>query len=264
LWLGSGCQSEGGCPEAGSPCGGDPSGSWNVTGACRDPVFAPPVPVTYFQQPVQMARQPTPAKASSDWCSSLILGNVMGANGATSFRFPHDTLSVVGGQVTYTGEDAQQQQGTYQAVITTTGTGGIDLSSSCLTRMGFSLSCDMFAEALTSFAARKPVDPGVPCSDSPDEPASCQFFFSYQNISCAPISDGGCRCTYGVSFSGSFQGRWIRTGGLLTHSDTSRMLPTQADYCVQPAAGSLTLWGHDRTSIFQQAGIRTLNLVKAP
>jgi len=103
----------------------------------------------------------------------------------------------------------------------------------------------------------------VPCTDSPSEPASCQFFFSYHNISCAPVSGGACQCNYGVSFAGSSQGRWLRDGSILTHSDASKMLPTQADYCVQTAGSSMTLWGHDQTSILNQPGILTLNLQRA-
>lgn len=264
LVLGLACQPEGSCPEDGTPCGGDPSGSWNVVNACRDPVFAAPEPVTYFQQPTEIARQPTPVMASSDWCSSLVLGNVMGTTGATSFVFPHDTLAVTGGSITYTSDDQQQQAGSYEAVVNTAGTGEIDLSATCLTRMGVSLSCDMVTEALTRFAAVPLGDPGVPCSDSPGEPATCQFFFSYRNIICAATAAGGCRCTYGVSFAGSLKGRWLRNGVVLTHSDASRMLPSQADYCVQGSGSSMTLWGHDRTWILDQPGIRTLNLQRSP
>jgi hypothetical protein len=235
-----------------------------VVDACRDPAYAPPVPVTYFQQPVQMARQPTPAMASSDWCSALVFGNVMGNTGATSFKFPHDTLNVAGGQITYANDDPQQQQGTYQALVNTSGRGGIELSAACLTRTGLSLTCDMVAQALTSFAALKSGDPGVPCSDSPNEPAGCQFFFSYQDIRCVAVPGDACRCTYGVSFSGSLHGRWIRSEGFLTHSDASRMLPSRADYCVQNGGNAMTLWGHDRTAILDQAGIRTLKMMKAP
>ena len=259
----SGCQPETSCPGNGAPCGGNPSGTWKVVDACRDPAYASPLPVTYFPQPVQMARQPTPMMASSDWCSSLVLGDVMGTTKASSFNFPHDTLGVAGGQFTYTSEDAQQQAGTYDAVINTVGRGGIDLSAMCLTRMGMSVSCDTVAAALTSFAAAKPGNPGVPCSDSPSEPAVCQFFFSYQDIKCAPIAAGACRCTYGVSFAGTFSGRWTRAGTIVTHSDASRMLPSQADYCVQ-GSDSMTLWGHDRTSILNQPGIRTLSLQRSP
>ncbi len=210
-----------------------------------------------------MARQPTPAVASSDWCSSLVLGNVGGTIKATAFNFPHDTLGVAGGRMTYTSEDSQKQSGTYEAAIDTVGRGGIDLSATCLTRMGMSVSCDVVAAALTSFAVSKLLNPGVPCSDSPNEPATCQFFFSYQDITCTAIPDGACRCSYGVSFAGTFNGRWTRAGTLLTHSDASRMLPSQADYCVQ-GSDSMTLWGHDRTSILNQAGIRTLKLQRSP
>jgi hypothetical protein len=235
-----------------------------VVDACRDPVFAAPLPVTYYQQPVQMARQPTPAMASSDWCSSLVLGNVMGNTGATNFIFPHDTLGVTGGRITYTSEDPQNKQfGTYQAVVDTLGTGAIDLSEACLARMGVSLSCDMVAAALTSFAAVKQGDPGVPCNDSINQPAVCQFFFSYKNITCTAIAGSACHCSYGVSFSGALKGRWTRTGALLTHSDASRMLPSQADYCVQ-GSDSMILRGHDRTSILDQPGVRTLSLQRSP
>jgi hypothetical protein len=234
-----------------------------VVDACRDPAFATPVPVTYYQQPVQIARQPAPATASTDWCSGLVLGSVLGSLQATGFTFPHDTLGVSGGQITYTSADSQHQQGDYEAVVDTVGQGSIELSAACLTRMGMSVSCDMVAAALTTFAGMKQGDPGRPCSDSPNEPATCQFFYSYQNITCAASAGGGCECSYGVSFSGTLNGRWSRVGTLLTHNDASRILPSQVDYCVA-GQSSLSLWGHDRTSILNQPGLRTLSLQRSP
>jgi len=234
-----------------------------VADACRDPAFGTPVPVTYYQQPVQIARQPTPMTSSSDWCSGLVLGTAMGNTVVTSFTFPHDTLGVTGGQISYSGDDPQHAQGTYQAVVNTVGQGAIELSAACLSRMGTSVSCDAVASALTTFAGMKQGDPGIACSDSPSEPATCQFFFSYQNIRCAPIAGGACQCNYGVSFSGTLTGRWTRVGTLLIHNDASRTLPSQADYCVQ-GQGSLSLWGHDGTSILNQPGLRTLSLQRSP
>jgi hypothetical protein len=262
LLLAAACQPDR-CPEDGQPCGGDPSGSWNVVNACRDPVFSPPVQVTYLGQPVAMARQPNPMMSSSDWCSSIVLGS---SSSVTAFTFPHDTLSVSGGTITYVSDsdDPEQRRGTYQAVIKTTGAGSVDLSPACLTRSGTSLTCDMVTAALVDFAAVSVADPRVPCTDSPSEPASCQFYYSYANISCAQSAGGGCRCTYSVSFAGALNGRWIRTSALLTHSDASKMLPSQADYCVDSASGSMAMWGHDRTSILNQTGIRTLELLRAP
>jgi hypothetical protein len=170
---------------------------------------------------------------------------------------------VAGGQITYLSEGTSHDQGSYEAVVDTVGQGNIELSAACLTRMGMSVSCDMVASALTNFVGMKAGDPGIPCSDTPNEPPICQFFFSYQNITCAARTDGGCQCSYGVSFSGTFKGRWSRVGTLLTHNDASRILPSQADYCVA-GQSSLSLWGHDRTSILNQPGLRTLSLQRSP
>lgn len=256
--LGDGCQPEVTCLESGAACGGDPTASgesWTLSGACRDPVFVPPVQVTYLGQPVQMARQPSPMPASSDWCSSLVLGTA----GITSFQFPHDTLNPAGAQISYCGDVAgQAEQGSYHANVNTTGSGSIDLSHECLARTGMSLSCDAVAAALTIFAQTKPDRPGVPCTDSPADPGSCQFFYSYGTIDCQVIPGGGCRCTYPVSFTGKYGGRWKKNGTVLTHSDTSKMLPSQADYCVQ--GDKMTLSGHDRASILNFAGMRTMSL----
>ena len=214
-------------------------------------------PVTYLGQPAEMARQPRPAMTTTDWCSSLFIG----ATAVTSFVFPHETLSPSGGHISYVGEDAEQRQGSYQAVINTQGRGDIDLSVSCLQRSGASPTCDQVAAQLREFAAMKMADPGVPCTDALSEPAVCQFYFSYQNISCAgDAASTGCHCTYDVSFAGALSGRWTRTGTVLTHSDISKMLPSQADYCVN--GGTMTLWGHAQTSLLNQAGMRTLELVK--
>lgn len=252
-----GCQPATTCPENGAPCGGDPTGAWTVVDACRDPVFAAPLQPTYQGQPVEMARQPNPVMTSSDWCSSLIVG----PSGVSSFTFPHDTLSPSGGQITYAAD------GTYQATIDTTGPGAVDLSVACLTRAGSSTSCDTVAASLTAFAAVKPAQPGQPCTDSPSEPAGCQYYFSYENIACAPSgpsADAGCHCAYTVSFAGALAGRWSHTGSVLTHFDASKMLPSQADYCVDATNGRLSLWGHDQTSLFDQTGIRTLELQRMP
>ena len=116
------------------------------------------------------------------------------------------------------------------------------------------------AAQLRDFAAVKLADPGVPCDDTLSEPGVCQFYFSYQNIACGgDAAATGCHCTYDVSFAGALTGRWMRTGTVLTHSDTSKMLPSQADYCVGQGAGAMTLWGRAQTSLLNQAGMRTLN-----
>ncbi len=256
----AGCRSQDVTCGDGIPgCGGDPSGTWNVVNACRDPVFLAPYQPTYSGQPVATARQPNPPLASSDWCASLVLGE----SGITAFTFPHQTLSVSPAtQLVYTRDG--QAQGTYQATIATDGPGQIDLSTTCLTRLGATLSCDQVTSALQSFAAMRPADPGTPCSDGPDQPGTCQFYFSYSNIACVGLLAGGCRCRYDISFSATLTGRWQSVGTTLVHSSNRKMLPSEADYCVAGNGQSLSLRGHEQTSLFNQPGIRSLELQKAP
>jgi len=259
LLVGAGCRPDTSCPEDGAPCGGDPSGSWTVVDACRDPFFAQPTPPTYQSQPVELARQPSPVMTSSDWCAAILLG---GAGSTAPLTLPHDTLGVAGGTLSYTSDGAGQLTGSYQAVIDTTGPGSIDLSAACLTRLGASLTCDLVAAALGDLAAVMLPKPGQPCSDSPAEPIACQYYFSYSDIQCTDDGHAGCHCTYTVSFAGSLNGRWAIDGNVLSHADASKKLPTQADYCIN--GDQMALWGHDRTSILDQPGIRTLQLRRTP
>jgi hypothetical protein len=255
--LGLGCQNDTGCVEDGTPCGGDPTGTWTLTGACRDPAFAAPVQTTYVGQPVAQARQSVAPTTSSDWCSAVAVN----AQGLTAFVFPHDTLSVspAGSLVTYNAD------GTYQAVVHTVGQGNIDLSASCIQRFGVAVTCDSLAAQLTDFAARQLSVPGFTCTDSPDEPAICDYYYTYSDIRCADNGNQGCACTYGVDFAGTFNGKWSRAGTTtLVHFDDKKMLPSQADYCVGGGGNALSLWGQDRTSLFDEPGLRTLNLQRMP
>ena len=214
---GLGCQNDTSCAEDGTPCGGDPTGSWTLTGACRDPAFAAPVQSTYLGQPVAQARQPVAPTTSSDWCSSVAVN----AQGLSAFVFPHDTLAVSGAdsQITYAGD------GTYQAVIHTAGQGEIDLSASCLQRFGVAVTCDALAAELSDYAARQRTMPSFTCTDSPDEPASCAYYYTYSGIQCADNGSQGCACRYGVNFAGTFTGKWSigrhATGALRREEDVA-------------------------------------------
>jgi hypothetical protein len=250
----SGCRADPGCADNAVPCGGNAAGTWTVVGACRDPVYAPPMQATYLGQPAQVARQPIPNPTSSDWCSSLTYGN---GSSITGFVFHHDTLNVSSGRLVYNDD------GSYQHVINTIGPGSIDLSHECLTRSGTAPTCEALATALTAFAGQMQAMPGMPCSDSPAEPASCQYYYSYRNIACSDDSQRGCRCTYTASFAGTYQGRWSAQGSILNHFDASSLLPTQADFCVDGSGGLMTLWGHDRTPILGEPGLLTLSLQRA-
>lgn len=230
------CRAEDPCAPANKACGGDPSGNWTVVDACQEASYVPPQPLTYYGQPSNMARQPPPEATSSDWCSYLVYDP---ARGVTNFVFPADALTLVGGNVTY------EMNGVFAALMNTTGGGSIDLSGSCLERFAAAPTCDELTTSLATFAATEP---------------------SFQNIACSDDGDGGCRCSYSINFlpsGGPLSGRWGSNGSLLTHFAGSRQLPSQADFCVD-GGGTLTLWGHGRTDLWDQPGLRTLVLSRIP
>ena len=120
------------CAPKGDACGGDPSGQWTVVDSCRDPAYQNPEAVTYYGQPSNMAHQTPPEPTSSDWCSYLLYDPV---KGITQFTFPHDTLAIRTGHVSYEG------LGTYAALLSTIGSGAVDISASCLTRFSVLFQC---------------------------------------------------------------------------------------------------------------------------
>jgi hypothetical protein len=221
-----------------------------VTGACRDPVWTSPAQTTDLNQPATVAREVPPALTSGDWCSGLIYG----ANGVSAFTFGYDPLSMAGGLLTYT------EDGLYSGTLNTSGQGVVEIPSRCLTRFGAEPTCDELSLSLMAFAAIKPSRPARRCSDSASEPSACDFFKSYENISCAAGAQGGCTCSYAVSYSGSVGGTWEGTAGVLTHSDNLRTLPSKADFCVAASGTVMTLWGHNSGFLFDEAGLRELTL----
>ena len=227
----SGCRADDPCAEPGTACGGDdPVGHWTVSDACRDPAYQVPPPITYFGQPDTTARQMPPEMTSSDWCSYLVYG----PQGITNFVFPHDTLAVAGGSVDY------QADGSYAVLMSSVGKASVELSAACLTRFAANPSCAQLTADLTAFAATEP---------------------SYQNINCTDAANGGCLCSYDVVFEmsgGSLSGRWSRSGNVINHFAGSKQLPSQVDFC--RSGNTLTLWGHGKTAIWDQPGLRMLQL----
>jgi hypothetical protein len=245
LALGLGCRMDDDCAPTGDPCGGDPTGEWTIAGSCRDPFYQPPRPVTYFGQAETMARQPPPEATSSDWCSYLTYDPTMGI---TNFVFPYDTLQVTSGRVGYDGG------GAYAALLSTTGKGAVDISVSCLTRFGAVPSC------------RSPAAPPATHSLTDDLRAySVSLGSPFQDIDCADDGRGGCSCTYTIAFEpsgGGLSGRWSTQATLMTHFAGTKLIPSQADFCV--AGDTMTLWGHDRAAIWDQPGLRTVTLQRMP
>jgi hypothetical protein len=242
------CSMDDPCAPQASACGGDPTGLWTVMGSCRDPAYELPKPVTYFDQAQTMARQPPPEPSSSDWCSYLQYDP--GA-GITQFTFPHDTLQIATGTVEYDGI------GTYAVKMSVVGKASVDISGSCLTRFGVIFQCGL-PDAATPM-------PGVRSVAQDLADYSVTLGSPEQNIACADNGRGGCLCSYDIASEptgGGLSGRWSTQGTLITHFADTQSIPSQADVCVNE--NTMTIWGHDRTWIWDQAGLRTITLARMP
>jgi hypothetical protein len=241
------CRMDDPCAPTGDACGGDPTGTWMITNSCREPAYQAPDPVTYYGQSDTTARQPPPEQTSSDWCAYL-KWTTQGE--ATEFSFPHDTLAVNGGEVIYDGT------GAYAAQPVTFGSGSADLSASCLSRFATVYQCASFGTATPT--------PGVRSLTDDLSTHSGMMGAGQQNIICADDGNGGCLCTYDLisePTGGGLSGNWSTQGSVLTHFGGTNPLPSQADLCV--SGDSMTLWGHDSTDVWGQAGLRTVNLMRS-
>jgi hypothetical protein len=235
--LAGACTEEDPCGAKSQPCGGDPTGQWMVVNGCRASTFAAPATPTYFGQVATMARQKPPEPVSGDWCSGL----VWDALGLQRVTLPYDTLSFATGELTYAAD------GTYHAALTSRGHGSVDFSAACLSRFGAMPTCEALAMAVGGATS---VDPSV----------------TFTDIACADDSAAGCMCKYTVTAVSTPAGTWSAgPGGLLTHFDATSLPPSQADYCADGAAGTLTLWGHHgRASLLEQDGVRRMDLQRLP
>ena len=246
-WLAAGWLAAAGCRPAelcqeGTPCGGSPVGEWTARSGCRDPLYQPPTRLTYRNQPQTAAREPPPEATSSDWCSYLVYG----ATGITNFLFPFDTPKLSGAGVNFNAD------GSYSARLTTQGDGSVDLPAGCLTRFGAQVTCGPGSGT---------PDASGPRSLQDDLTAFASQAGSYSGIVCQDAAGGGCHCSYQVQFDPTVGGFWSAGGGVMTLTDSNHRLPSLVDFCLDPATGLLSLWGHNRASIWDQLpGSRTLVL----
>ena len=186
--------------------------------SCRDPAYQSPEAVTYYGQTQNMARQPPPEPTSSDWCSYLIYDPVQGI---TQFTFPHDTLAVRTGPVTYDGV------GSYAALLSTIGNGSVDISGELPDPLLRHFQCG---------AARRVDAGGHPFGHRRSHgPMRSALGSPEQNIVCVDDGSRGCFCSYDIASEpsgGGLSGRWSTQGALLTHFAGTKLIPSQADLCV--------------------------------
>jgi hypothetical protein len=230
LLFGAACAPTDKCANDGTPCGGNPTGDWTLIDSCQDPAYVPTTQRTHLGQTIDVARTPPPEPASADWCADLKYG----PSGITALNLPRDTPKILGAYLRYGADN------TYGVFLASSATTSFEFSWSCLTRFGYSSTCAQFGEAFANYGAN---------------------LGGVKNTSCQN-SENGCRCTYTSESDAAgtnLTGTWSANGSVISHFANSMLLPSQVDFC-QDRADHMTVWGRDRTNIFDIPGVRTLTL----
>jgi hypothetical protein len=142
----------------------------------------------------------------------------------------------------------------YAVLLSTAGRGSVDISASCLSRFAVIYQCAP-ADLDTPAGTRSLSDDLATYSQTLGSPE--------QNIVCGDNGEQGCLCSYDIASEpsgGALSGRWSTQGPLLTHFAGSKQIPSQADVCV--SGETMTIWGHNRAAIWDQAGLRTVTLMR--
>jgi len=242
LLFGAACRPADVCAEPADACGGDPVGQWTLVDSCQDPTL-PDMAIakrTTRNQPVVTAGQPPPEPASTDWCADLVYG----PSGIDFLNLPRDTPKLLGAYLSYASTDLSNPHatGSWGALVTTSDTTSIDFSRSCIERFGYSATCQQFGVDFATFGTT---------------------LGGVKETSCGDDGSGGCLCRYTIEADAAgtnLSGAWAASGSTITHFPSNMVLPSEVDFCVQ--GSRMTLWGHDRTSILDIAGARTMSFEK--
>jgi len=250
LAFASGCQQKPACEELGA-CGGDPSGDWVLDpshGSCSESLYLPGVDPRLAKGDQPAARLPPPEEAFYDWCDLLTFKSgdsaLYDANHLPRYSYNDQTIGAA--WVHY-----DTATSTYAAKLTKTGTYTFDFPQACI----------------ISFGAK------------PDETGSVggqvQTYLAAKtttakNVQCIPSTQDqyGCVCRYDVSIVSGGSGLiGPDSSNSLVHTVTKVFpentqgadFPSYATYCAKGT--SLELTGKDGGYLFNEPGLRTLNLV---
>lgn len=241
------------CPTL-EACGGDiPYGEW-VLGeghmACIEDLYLPATDTRLVAADQPPARVPLPEPALFDWCTLLV------ANGGKSIQAAAPRFYYESGQI----GDATvrfEQDGRYTAGIARVGTFALDFPAYCMRAFG----------AMDD----RPLDP----ENDPDGERGnvCKQLQvplrkagtgegAYPNTTCEPnpADPNGCLCRFDVQEVGGSAGPFSRlNNNTLLHIPITTF-PQKVNYCFQ--GDRLQLTGADGQYLFDQRGLRTLDLVR--
>jgi hypothetical protein len=220
--------------------------SWTViaAGACQDQLQLPPVTVSLARQPPPVANQRPPDNATADWCGNLVIKST---GEIKEFLVYAPPLPLKVGELTISQDyDKATDRGTYVFQSTIDQTRDLVFSESCLTAQGIRLTCPVLGRRLGEFLAPEANIYNMRCQD-PDDP-----------------NQGGCVCKFELSFIGGEAGRWAKqaNGTQIEFFENTNYSPAAlADYCFTDKNGPLLLTGSNETPLFNEKGLRTLQMV---
>ena len=244
------------CPEL-PACGGDPVGNWilapmSTSASCAEDLYVPPTDTRLVAGEIPPARAGIPEPALFDWCLLLVTNGGMEIQ-AKPPRFSVES-AVVGAASVRLGADGQYSVGT-----TRTGTYELDFPTFCMRAFGAK-------DGRVADPVNNPNGPPVNICKQIEIPVGESGLGegAYRNTTCDinPADPGGCICKFDVSAAGGSAGQYSRlSNDTLLHLPNTNF-PQQVKFCQQ--GDRLQLTGADHAYLFDQPGLRTLDLVRAP
>jgi hypothetical protein len=226
------------------------SRTWTVTAdnACQDQLQLPPVAVSLARQPPPVANQRPPDPVTADWCGNLVIDS---SGNVHEFLVYAPPLPLKVGELTLTLDSPNDMtRGTYVMQTTIDQTRDLTFSETCLTAQGMRLTCPVLGRKLGDFLAAEANIYSMRCQDPAD-----------------PMQ-GGCECKFDLSFIGGPSGRWAlqENQTQIEFFDMTYNSPALADFSFTADSsrtdghGALNLTGSDETPLFNQKGLRTLQM----
>ena len=187
-------------------CGGDPSGTWSVTGFCSYDPVAPFRQMSLSEQtlkPQNPSLEPLQPQPTTDgnWCYDLFYNPPDSKNpvgDVSTVNLWHGAPALTGGTVKFDSTD-----NTYAIDLHFLETGATShFSQSCISFAGANPSCTDLAAQLTAFYMAN----------------SSSGVVAFQNIVCGQGSPDGCDCQYDYRVELTDTGGWSKSDNLLVES----------------------------------------------
>jgi hypothetical protein len=227
---------------------------WSLSGGCMDEVKSAPTPLSQVRQPAKPAGERPVERTLPDWCSSVVLssdGMVKEYDGFYTMLLANEgwfpAVPVTAGSLTLSAN------GRYLVKLTQRLAQRIELSASCLSAQGATVSCAAFATNLQSFINQQ-------LDAFTKDPSYRAFSASVSNVACANAATSGCVCDYDLAIAGGPSGRYAQSGSQLKFFDDQFRPPSLASYCVSEA--SLDISSEGQTRLFNKADLRNTSWVK--